>query len=116
MSNTGLIIFCISILLLMLLFFKMKLITIVSDKGITMRYIPFVKKETSWNEIIALKIVAYGFVGYGIRFGSKHGTVYNTDGNKGLAIVLKNGKKFLIGTQKPKELQQVINAFKAENI
>lgn len=44
----------------------------------------------------------------GIRFGSKYGTAYNMKGNYGLAIKLKNGQKFLIGTQKVEELGQFL--------
>lgn len=49
--------------------------------------------------------VNYGFVGgWGIRPWTRYGTVYNTRGQEGLAIELKNGKKFLIGTQNQAEL------------
>jgi hypothetical protein len=30
-------------------------------------------------------------VGYGIRLGSKYGSIYNMNGNKGLVIELSNG-------------------------
>ena len=55
------------------------------------------------------EIVNYEFVGgWGIRLWTKYGTVYNTKGDKGLAIELQNGKKFLIGTQKATELSKII--------
>src|SRR5690554_7570605 len=48
-----------------------------------------------------------GFVGgWGIRFTMKYGTVYNIKGNKGLFVKLKNGKTFIVGTQKPEELEK----------
>lgn len=54
-------------------------------------------------------LVNYGFVGgWGIRLGTKYGTVYNTKGNKGLFILLNNGKKYCIGTQKEDELREII--------
>jgi hypothetical protein len=34
------------------------------------------------NEIKSNKIVNYGFVGYGIRDGSKYVTIYNMKGDK----------------------------------
>ena len=57
----------------------------------------------------------YGFVGYGIRLGSKYGTVYNMKGNRGLAIELNNGKKFVIGTQKEMELKNVVEKMPVAN-
>ena len=68
------------------------------------------KKRVGWNEIKSTKVVNCGLVGgWGIRLWTKYGTVYNTKGNKGLAIELKNGKKFLIGTQKETELNKILD-------
>jgi hypothetical protein len=41
--------------------------------------------------------------GWGIRHGFRRGIgrAYNMSGNKGVQLVLKNGKKLLIGSQKP---------------
>ena len=51
------------------------------------------------------QIVDYGFVGgWGIRMGTKYGTVYNTRGKTGLALTLLNGTRYCIGTQKEGEL------------
>ena len=61
--------------------------------------------------------VHYGFVGgWGIRFFTAYGTVYNMRGTKGLAINLEKGKKFLIGTQKPDLLNQFIQTHFSEKI
>ena len=80
-----------------------------------MRFFPFVKKEFQWSEIQKSKVVNYGFVGgWGIRLFTKYGTVYNIRGNKGLAIELKNGKKYLIGTQKEEEMKKFINGLRSK--
>lgn len=72
-----------------------------------MSFFPFVRKKVNWNEIKNIEVINYGFVGgWGIRLWTKYGTVYNMKGNKGLAIELNNGKKFLIGTQKETELRK----------
>jgi len=56
--------------------------------------------------------VHYGFVGgWGIRLFTAYGTVYNMRGAKGLAIRLKSGKKFLIGSQRSEVLNQFIEQF-----
>ena len=93
-----------------LLFWIMKLKTEIDKLGIKFTYVPFYKRAIAWSEITSLQLIKYGFVGYGIRFFTGHGTIFNTKGNKGLAIVLKNGKKMIIGTQKPKELEQAIKS------
>lgn len=100
-------------LLLMLavlfLFWKMVLKTEITDDYISIKFYPFVDTRFQWSDIISREIVNYGFVGYGIRIGTTYGTVYNTRGNKGLSIQLKNGKKYCIGTQREVELKSVID-------
>ena len=92
------------------LFLIMNLKTVLDDKGIQMSFYPFVKKKLKWTDVKTFKLIDYGFVGgWGIHFWTKYGTVYNVKGNKGLAIELKNGKKMLIGTQKPKELSTFLD-------
>ncbi|MGI9525729.1 MAG: hypothetical protein ACR2MS_01320 [Weeksellaceae bacterium] len=74
------------------------------------------KKRVDWKEIKKVEIVYYGFVGgRGIRPWTKYGTVYNTKGNNGLAIELKNGDKLLIGTQKELELKSIVDSICVED-
>jgi hypothetical protein len=47
-----------------------------------------------------------GYGGWGIKRGIG-GLAYNVSGNQGLQLVLTDGRKILIGTQKP---EQFINA------
>ena len=109
MSNLGLIIFSVIMILLLGLFAVMKLKTKIDDNEIQMSFFPFLKKKTKWSEIKKAEVVNYGFLGgWGIRLCTKYGTVYNIKGNKGLAIELMNGKKYLIGTQKETELNEII--------
>lgn len=111
MSNIGLILFSIFIFSLIGLIFLIKLKTKIDENGIWMSFYPFVKKKFNWKEIKTIAVVNYGFVGgWGIRFWTRYGTVYNIKGNKGLAIELINGKKILIGTQKENELKQLIKS------
>ncbi len=44
----------------------------------------------------------------GIRYGPK-GTAYNVSGKIGLQLELKNGKKILIGTRKPEEIENLLH-------
>lgn len=109
MSDFGLIIFCVFTFGLITLFLFMRLKTEIDQNEIRMNFFPLVKKRVSWKEIKKVEIVTYGFVGgWGIRLWTKYGTVYTIKGNKGLAIELLNGKKFLIGTQKETELNKIV--------
>ena len=109
MSDFGLIIFSVFIISLIAMFWFMRLKTEIDQNEIRINFFPFTKKRVNWKEIKSAKIVNYGFVGgWGIRLWTKYGTVYNTKGNKGLAIELLNGKKFLIGTQKESELNKIV--------
>ena len=109
MSDVGLIIFCVFIFGMIALFWFMRLKTEIDQNEIRMNFFPFEKKRINWKDVKNAKIVNYGFVGgWGIRLGTKYGTVYNMKGNKGLAIELLNGKKFVIGTQKETELNNIV--------
>lgn len=109
MSDLGLIIFALSIFGLIAMFWLIRLKTEIDQTEIRMSFFPFVKKRVAWKEVKNAEVVNYGFVGgWGIRLWTKYGTVYNTKGNKGLAIELLNGKKFLIGTQKESELGKIV--------
>ena len=108
MSNTDLVFFAIFVLGLIALFLIMKLKTEINENEVKIKFVPFITKSIKWNEIKNAEVINYGFVGWGIKIWTKYGTVYNTKGNIGLSIKLKNGKKLLIGTQKKTELKNVI--------
>jgi len=115
MSDLGLIIFSIMMFVLIVLFLNIKLTTSIDENGISMRFAPFVTKRIQFSEIRKAEVVNYGFVGgWGIRFGTQYGTIYNISGNKGLAIELINGKKILIGTQKESELRRILKTAEAD--
>ena len=116
MSDISLLIFSIIMFSLVGLFLIMKLKTSIDKNGINMHFFPFIKKSVDWQQIKNVKVVNYGFVGgWGIRLWTKYGTVYNMKGDKGLAIALTDGKKFLIGTQKPEELTAILEKISPKN-
>lgn len=117
MSDLGLVIFAVFVFGLAAMFWFMKLKTEIDQNEIRINFFPFVKKRVSWKEIKSARVVNYGFVGgWGIRIWTKYGTVYNTKGNKGLAIELINGKKFLIGTQKEIELNEIVEKISVQHL
>ena len=95
--------------LVIILFVVLRMRTVVTKDNIQLMYFPFVNKTINLSDIATMKVINYGFVGgWGIRFWTSYGTVYNVRGNKGLHIKLKNGKQLVIGTQKQQELEKVI--------
>jgi len=97
------------IFLAIILFAVLRMKTVVTKENIQLTQYPFVWRTINLSDIDTMKVINYGFVGgWGIRFWTKYGTVYNVRGNKGLHIKLKNGKQFVIGTQKPQELEKVV--------
>lgn len=99
------------LLVVSLLFLVMRLVTQVDQEGIRYRFFPFIKRRYQWHEIASARVVDYGFVGgWGIRLFTSYGTIYNVKGSKGLAVELKDGKKFCLGTQKPEELQNILSS------
>lgn len=109
MSDAGLILILLLMLSLLVLFRIIQLKTEITINSIKVHFFPFFKTQFHWSDVKSSEVVNYGFVGYGIRIATKYGTVYNTSGNKGLAIELKNGKKYCIGTQKESELKTVVD-------
>jgi hypothetical protein len=47
--------------------------------------------------------------GWGIRRGAK-GKAYNVSGNHGVRLELSDGKRILIGSQRPEELSEAVAA------
>lgn len=99
-----------------ILFLIIKLETEVRSDGLYVRFYPIhirYKKFTADNlqQYYTRRyrpILEYG--GWGIRYSfTKKGKAYNISGNKGVQLVLKNGKKLLIGSQRPDELVAAID-------
>lgn len=87
--------------------------TEIDQQGIRVKFEPFHRQPVfiRWEEIeyaylrTYQPILEYG--GWGVRQSFK-GQAYNISGNRGLQIILKNGRYILIGTQKDLELEQYL--------
>ncbi len=103
-----------------ILFYMMYLKTEFRAKGIRYRFVPFHGKDRliEWNEIEEYYIRQYNpimeYGGWGIKFSHK-GMVLNTKGNMGLQLILKNGRKILIGTQRADELDDFLRSLDIRN-
>jgi hypothetical protein len=93
-----------------------KLETVVRSDGLYVRFFPihFRSKKLTADDIKEYytrkyrPILEYG--GWGIRYSfTGKGKAYNVSGNKGVQLILTNGKKLLIGSQKPDDLVAAID-------
>lgn len=101
------------VLLIILLFLFMRLDTEIKGDGVYVRFFPFASKLKvyEWEDIDKAYVRKYRplieYGGWGVRYGAR-GKALNVSGNQGLQLELKNGKKLLIGTRKPEELNAVL--------
>ena len=70
--------------------------------------IGIINKKFILKDIESCNIVKnYWYYGWGIRF-TPHGWLYNISGLSAVEIQMKNNKKYRIGTDEPKKLEQAI--------
>lgn len=87
-------------------FVVLELRTRVSSDGIHVRFFPLHLKERCWrfDEMDLIEAREYSplkeYGGWGIRLGPG-GTDYNVRGRMGIQLVLRSGRRVLIGTQDP---------------
>lgn len=97
------------------LFYLMRLETVIKSDGIYYRFFPFqIKlKKISWEEISHAYIRKYNpimeYGGWGIRNGFlRSGKAYNVSGNEGLQMIYTSNKRFLLGTKKADEIKSIL--------
>lgn len=97
-----------------LFFHAMRLIVEVRKDGVYIRFSPLHYRfhRIPLTELKSYKVRNYSpikeYGGWGIRYGVK-GKAYNVSGNRGVQLELLNGKRLLIGSQKPEELAMAID-------
>jgi hypothetical protein len=98
---------------LLILAIMSKLTIFINQYGIFINFHPFVKNHIVWHSIKKAAIIDCNDIkGYGIR-SSKYGTTYKIRGQKGLHIVLKNKKEYLIATRRPEKLDSVLETYRS---
>ena len=96
------------------LYYRSKLLTEVRQDGLYIRYVPFHNDFAliSFEDIESIEEIEYDpikdYGGWGIRYGAK-GNALNAYGNKGVLLNYKEKRSMLIGSQKSKELADVLN-------
>ena len=85
-----------------------RLITEVRNDGIYIRFVPFHFSfhKIAFEELKSFEVRKYNalreYGGWGIRYGPQ-GKAYNVGGNRGVQLELVDGKRILIGSQRPEE-------------
>jgi hypothetical protein len=101
-------------LMLPVFLYKTNLTTEVHSDGLYIRFFPF---HLSFHRIALEDIKEFeartyrplrDYGGWGIRYG-RQGKAYNVSGNRGVQLVLSDGKQLLIGSQKPDELAEALS-------
>ena len=104
-------------LLLLWLYFVGKLITEVRPDGLFVQLYPLHRhfRHIRTDAIESCEVLTYrpirDFGGWGIRCGLK-GRAYNVSGNRGAYLTFNDGKRLLIGSQKPEMLVEAVRSIR----
>jgi len=109
--------------MLIVLLLTLRLVTRIRPDGVYVQFKPlqFKEKHISKEKIKSFELRKYRpiaeYGGWGIRTGGKkYGKAYNVSGKMGLQLYLEDGKKLLIGTQKPREVQKAMEALLGDGL
>ena len=99
-------------LILLVALTRMRMRTVVEGEVIRVRMFPVLNKEIRMADVAEAKARKYSpigeYGGWGIRRGWSSGWAYNMQGDEGVQLVLRDGKKILIGSQRAAELADCI--------
>lgn len=102
-----------SIALVLLMFGALTLKTVVTDRGVHVSGFLFIDRLIAFDGIESAVARVYRpimeFGGWGYRIGPS-GKAYNARGNEGVQLVLKDGRRVLIGSARASELATQITA------
>lgn len=101
--------------LLLILMAIIQVKTQVNEAGIRLEYFPIFKKNFSWDEINSAELIQFDaqqIRGRNGEFWKHYGSIRRMKNNHGILVQLKNGKNYLISTQKPAELKEALLLYK----
>lgn len=113
MNNVELIIVTASMILLNMMMFSTKLHTYINNEGVFVRFFPFHfrYKFFDWNNIETLQVKKYNSYragGWGLKVTLDGTRYYIVSGNMCLSLILENGRKIIISTKRPIEMEVVL--------
>lgn len=107
-------------LLVMALIASIQLKTTITDAGVNVRLFPLINRTIffSWEEMERVYVRQYApikeYGGWGLK-GTAKNRAYNVSGKQGLQLELKDGKRVLIGTQRPGEIDIILKSINKYN-
>ncbi|MGI6048644.1 MAG: DUF6141 family protein [Petrimonas sp.] len=113
MNNVELIIVTASMILLNMMMFSTKLHTYINNEGVFVRFFlfHFRYKFFDWNNIETLQVKKYNSYragGWGLKVTLDGTRYYTVSGNMCLSLILENGRKIIISTKRPIEMEVVL--------
>jgi len=112
-----------TLLLVILFFWTLRLETRLDDEGVYVRLPPLSPRgqRIPWREVDRAWVRSYRpireYGGWGIRMGlGGRGRAWNVQGNTGLQLVLKDGRRILVGTARGSQLRVVLSGLVARGI
>ncbi len=96
------------------IFFRAQMITEVYDEKITVKFFPLIWTERVYKkeDIESFKVEKYNsllrFGGWGLRYRSTKEMAINTSGNMGVLLLMKNGKKIMLGSKDTDNFSQAL--------
>jgi hypothetical protein len=97
-----------------LFFLVLRMTTEVLEDAVVVRFIPGNRRLIRLEAIQSFAAREYRpmreYGGWGIQHSRKHGTAYSVSGNRGVQLVLNNGKRILIGSQEADRLADALRA------
>jgi len=106
------------ILLIGVLLWSSKLCSRIDENGIHLKFFPLHLsfRTYPWESLYSVEvkkyspILDYGGWGYRLSFSGK-GKAFNVKGNQGIYLITADGKKRMIGTQKPEEARSIVKQY-----
>lgn len=98
------------------IFYTLCLVIRLDEAGVYVRFVPFPGTVIRYVDIMECAARTYRplaeYGGWGIKYG-RSGKAYNISGNRGVQLVLRSGKRILLGSQRADELAAAINRRRA---
>ena len=94
------------------LLWGIRMVTAVDESAVVILYRPFVRRVIPLASIREASLRVYSpireYGGWGVKGWSRRNMAYNVSGNRGVQLVLEDGRKVMIGSQRPDELIHAI--------
>jgi hypothetical protein len=101
-----------------LFFWTCHLTTEVRDDALAIIWFPLYQRRIAYQDIVQSEAVTYRpllhYGGWGLRWSPSRGCAYSMSGNQGVQLVLRDGRRVLIGSHQPEELARAIDSRRRE--